>query len=91
VKILTFCANYISHSYSTIHTEYLDQPPKKKNILPRTVLGQCETLWNLKAVEHIYWCVVSSSSKLTADICSAVMLKANKPGTVLDLCKCIQM
>jgi hypothetical protein len=50
---------------------------------------QCDTChWHLKTVEHISWRVVSSSSQLTADSCSAVLLKANMTPTVQDLCRC---
>ena len=59
-------------------------PTNKPTVYPRTVLGQCDTFhWQLKTVEHIYGRVVSSSSQLTADCWSAVMLKADKTGTVL--------
>jgi len=90
VRILTFCANCISDSYSAIHTVHYTNT--QTNNLPRKLLCQCHNFhWNLKTVEHIYWSVVSSSSLLTADRWCAVMLMANKTGSVLDLCTCIQM
>jgi hypothetical protein len=66
VRIVTFCANSISDSYSAIHKIYLDQHTNQ-HFTPRstykpTVLDQCETFQShLKTVEHIYCHVVSSS------------------------------
>jgi len=67
------------------------RPTHKPKGGPGTVLGQCDTFhWPLKAFEYIHWRVVSSSSQLTADRCCAVILKANKTGTVLDWCSYTQ-
>jgi len=65
------------------------RPTHKRTVYPRTVLGQCDSFhWHLETGEHVYWRVVCSSLQLTADCCSAVMLKSNKTATVLDLCRC---
>jgi hypothetical protein len=83
IVYLTVTVQFKRFIYTKPQTNSL--PPLKSN----TVLSQCDTChWHLKAAEHIYWCVVSSSSQLTADRWSAVMLKANKTAIVQDLCRC---
>jgi hypothetical protein len=60
----------------------------RPTICPRSNQAQCSVSVtpsfhrHLKTVEHIYWRIVSSSSQLTADSCSAVMPKANNTCTV---------
>ena len=84
------CKLYIGQLQYNSHSVF--RPIHKPTVYLRYVLGQCDTChWHLKTVEHIYWLVVCSSSQLTADRCSDVMLKANKAGTMLDLCRCRQM
>jgi len=87
VIIVTFCANCLSDSNSATHTVYLDQPTNRP-FTPHSA----RSVWHLPlALEDSWTCLLTcrvSSSQLTADCCSAVMLKANKTGTVLDLCKC---
>ena len=56
VRIVKFCANCISNSYSAIQTVYLDNTNQQFTALkPSTVLRQGDTFHrHLKTVEHIY-------------------------------------
>jgi len=72
VKILTFCATCTSDSYSAMQTMYLDHPTNQQ-FTPHSV----RLVWHFPmAFEDIWQNLISSSSEVSADRCSAVMLKS---------------